>query len=98
MANVGKEQFVRSLAKKEGITIKNSQDITNMVLQHMADVVSTLDHGEKLNLMGYLQFIVTDVDARDGVNPNTGEKIQIPATRRVRVKPMKTVKDAVLKD
>lgn len=97
MANVGKEQFVRGLANKEGITIKKAQEVTNMVLEYIADTVGTLEDGEKLNLQGYLQFVVTDVEARKGHHPSTGEEIDIPATRRVRVKPMKAIKDAVVK-
>jgi DNA-binding protein HU-beta len=90
-----KDQFVRSLAETKEISIKQARESVNLVLDHIVEVVGNLEGGEKLDLTGVLQFVVSDVPAREGRNPSTGETIQLEATRKVNVKPMATLKSAV---
>lgn len=90
-----KDQFVRSLAESQEVTIKDAREATNLVLNHIVEVVSALADGEKLDLTGVLQFVVSDVPARKGRNPQTGAEIDLEATRKVNVKPMATLKSAV---
>lgn len=90
-----KDQFVRSLAESQEVTIKDAREATNLVLNHIVEVVSSLADGEKLDLTGVLQFVVSDVPARKGRNPQTGAEIDLEATRKVNVKPMATLKSAV---
>lgn len=90
-----KDQFVRSMAEKQEITIKEAREATNLVLDHIVEVVPTLGHGEKLDLTGVLQFVASDVPARKGRNPQDGSEIDLEATRKVNVKPMATLKAAV---
>lgn len=93
--NITKDQFVRSLAEAQEITIKDAREATNLVLDHITAVVPTLKDGEKLDLTGVLQFLVSDVPARKGRNPKTGEEIELAPTRKVNVKPMATLKASV---
>lgn len=93
--SITKDQFVRSLAEVQEITIKDAREATNLVLDHINTIVPTLGDGEKLDLTGTLQFVVTDVPARKGRNPQDGTEIDLPATRKVKVKPMATLKSAV---
>lgn len=90
-----KDQFVRSLAESQEVTIKDAREATNLVLNHIVEVVAQLADGEKLDLTGVLQFVVSDVPARKGRNPQTGAEIDLEATRKVNVKPMATLKSAV---
>lgn len=93
--SITKDQFVRSLAEVQEITIKEAREATNLVLDHINTVVPTLKDGEKLDLTGVLQFLVSDVPARKGRNPKTGEEIELAPTRKVNVKPMATLKASV---
>lgn len=90
-----KDQFVRSMAEVNEITIKEAREATNRVLDHIVKVVPTLGDGEKLDLTGVLQFVVSDVPARKGRNPQDGTEIDLEATRKVNVKPMASLKSAV---
>lgn len=93
--SVTKDQFVRGLAEAEGITIKGAKEATNLVLDHILRVVPTLADGEKLDLTGVLQFEVSDLPARKGRNPQTGEEIDLAPSRKVVTRPMSTLKTAV---
>lgn len=90
-----KDQFVRSMAEVEEISIKEAREATNRVLNHILKVVPELENGDKLDLTGVIQFEVSDVEARKGRNPKTGEEIDLDATRKVVVRPMATLKSAV---
>lgn len=90
-----KEEFVRSYAEKNGVTIKQARLEVNRVFDHVSEVVPTLADGEKLDITGIVQFEVKDVPARTGRNPQNGEEIELDATRKVIVRAMKTLKDAV---
>lgn len=93
--SITKDQFIRTLAEAEEITIKDSREATNLVLGHITRVVPTLGDGEKLDLTGVLQFVVTDVPARTARNPQDGSEVQLAPTRKVKVKPMTALKSAV---
>ena len=48
----------------------------------MLDTIQeTLARGGEINFTGFGKFSVADRSARQGVNPQTGEKIQIAASR-----------------
>ncbi|MBR2518386.1 MAG: HU family DNA-binding protein, partial [Selenomonadaceae bacterium] len=44
---------------------------------------------------GFGKFSVKEISARIGMNPRTGEDIQLPASRRVYFKQSKTLKKAL---
>jgi len=58
-------------------------------------ITQTLTKGEELRLTGFGTFSVSHRKARAGVNPRTGEKLQIPAMNVPKFKPGKALKDAV---
>jgi DNA-binding protein HU-beta len=95
MAKLGKEQFVRSLAEAKGLTIKEAKEATNNVFDHIVDVVSEMEDGDKLEFQGVVQFITTKAEATTGRNPQTGEAIDIPEKMRVRAKTLSRIKNAV---
>ena len=59
------------------------------------EVTNLLRKGEKINITGFGIFKVADRKAREGVNPKTGEKIQIKASKKPRFTPGKLLKEAV---
>ena len=61
----------------------------------IAYLQAALQNGEKVNLPGLGQFEVTERSAREGRNPRTGETISLPASKGVKFKAAKALKDAV---
>jgi len=58
-------------------------------------ITSTLSKGEEVAVAGFGSFKAVPRAARMGVNPKTGEKIQIAATTAPKFKAGKALKEAV---
>lgn len=54
-----------------------------------------LQSGDEIRLVGFGTFSVSARAASEGRNPRTGEKIKIPASKQVKFKAGKGLKDAV---
>ncbi len=89
---IKKNQLVQGLAEKLGITKKQSADFLDAFVEA---ITGYLRKGEKVNITGFGIFKVADRKARMGVNPKTGEKISIPASRKPRFTPGKVLKEAI---
>ncbi len=90
MAN--KQELVDSVAKATGLTKKDAVASVDAVF---ASIEAALKKGEKVQLIGFGNFEVRDRAARKGRNPQTGDEIQIPASKVPAFKPGKALKDAV---
>ena len=89
---MNKDQLLDAMAGKAGITKKQAGDALQGILDA---VVSTLSGGGSVALTGFGTFQVSNRAARQGVNPRTGAKLQIPAMRVPKFKAGKGLKDAV---
>ncbi|MAG44615.1 DNA-binding protein HU [bacterium] len=58
-------------------------------------VTEALKADDKIALTGFGTFSISKRKARQGVNPRTGEKLQIPAMNVPKFKAGKALKDAV---
>ena len=58
-------------------------------------IQETLSRGGDINFTGFGKFSVADRGARQGVNPQTGERIQIAASRVPRFSAGSALKNAV---
>ena len=66
------------------------------LVEAVLDTISAALKGqEKVSLQSLGIFDITDRKARQGRNPATGETIQIAATKSVKFRPSKSLKDAV---
>lgn len=93
MANVVNKKVIADvLSDKHGLSKTVANDVVNDVIDIFAD---TLKKGDTVDLFGFGKFIVKDRPARQGVNPATGEKIQISASKAPAFKAAKALKDAV---
>ncbi|MBT8138212.1 MAG: HU family DNA-binding protein [Gammaproteobacteria bacterium] len=61
----------------------------------LESIAESLRDGAQINLVGFGSFQVKERSARTGRNPQTGEAIQIKASRVPGFKPGKALKDAV---
>jgi DNA-binding protein HU-beta len=90
MAN--KADLIDGVAEKSGLTKKDA----TAAVEGLFDVVTeSLSEGERVQIIGFGSFEVRDRAARKGRNPQTGEEIQIPATKVPAFKAGKGLKDAV---
>lgn len=89
-----KSELVAAVAEKAGLTKKDA----NSACTAFIDIITeTLAAGDKVSLVGFGTFSVKQRKARDGVNPFTGEKIRIAASKAPSFKAGKTLKDSVNK-
>ncbi len=61
----------------------------------LAEISTALKASDKVSLSGLGIFDVNDRKARQGRNPATGETIQIAASKSVKFRPTKSLKDAI---
>jgi len=74
----------------------DSKSQAEAVVDAVIDTITkTLSSGEEVALTGFGTFKVTRRSARTGVNPRTGEKIQIAAKTVPKFSAGKSLKDAV---
>ena len=89
---MNKTELVAAIAEKTELTKKDSEK----ALKAFIDVVTEeLKKGEKVQLVGFGTFEVSERAAREGRNPLTGEKMQIKASKAPKFKAGKALKDAV---
>ncbi len=89
---MNKTDLVELVAKKTGLTKKDSDAAVSAVLEGVED---TLAKGNKVQLVGFGTFEVRERKAREGRNPATGETIKIAAQKVPAFKPGKALKDKV---
>jgi len=89
---IKKNQLVQGLAEKLGVTKKQAADYLDAFVEQ---ITGYLRKGEKVNITGFGIFKVADRKAREGINPKTGERIHIPASKKPRFTPGKVLKEAV---
>ena len=92
MAN--KAELIERVAGKTDLTKK---EVTATVDALFEVIQEALQDGEKVQVIGFGNFEVRDRAARKGRNPQTGEEIQIAASKVPAFKPGKALKDAVKK-
>ncbi len=89
---MNKRALARDVAQKTKLTQKNASKAVDAIIESISE---GLAKGEKVTLFGFGVFKAVDRAKRDGVNPATGEKLEIPARKVLRFKPGKPLKEAV---
>ncbi len=89
---MNKTELVTAIAEQAEISKKDAE----AALKAFADVVSAaLKNGDKVQLVGFGTFEVSERAAREGRNPRTGETMPIKACKSPKFKPGKALKDMV---
>lgn len=81
---MNKSEFIASVAEKAGITKADAQKAVNAFAEVVLEQAKA---GEKISLIGFGTFSVSERAARTGVNPKTKAKIEIPASKSIKFKP-----------
>ena len=89
---MNKTELVAAIAEKSELSKKDAEK----ALKAFTEVVTDeLKKGEKIQLVGFGTFEVAERAAREGINPTTKEKIQIPASKAPKFKAGKALKDMI---
>lgn len=92
MKNVNKDMLVHAICERTNLAKKDVE----LVLESLEDVVmNELRQGNKVTLTGFGTWKVSNRAAREGINPQTKEKITIPAMTVPKFTAGKTLKEAV---
>lgn len=74
---MNKSEFIKALSEKSGLTAKDSQKAYESMLEVITEALKAK---EKISLAGFATIELREKPAREGLNPMTKQKIQIPAT------------------
>ena len=89
---MNRTELVAAMAEKTQLSKKDAE----AALQAFVDVVSEeMKKGEKVQLVGFGTFEVSERAAREGRNPQTGEAMTIAASKTPKFKAGKALKDLV---
>ena len=89
---MNKTEFIAAVAEKAEISKKDSEK----ALKAFVDVVTEqLKAGDKVQLVGFGTFEVSERAAREGINPQTGKTMTIAACKAPKFKAGKALKDAI---
>ena len=75
---MNKGELVEKVAAETSSSKAEAQSHVDAILWVIED---ELKSGEEVNITGFGKFSVTERPAREGVNPQTGKKMQIKASR-----------------
>lgn len=88
---VTKKELINTAAKKAGTT---QTDMATAYQALMDTLEEALQDGRKVTLVGFGTFEVKDVPAKEAINPATGEKVSVPASKKPVLKFGKSFKDS----
>lgn len=89
---MNKAELVAAIAEKTELSKKDSEK----ALKAFIDVVTDeLTKGEKIQLVGFGTFEVSERAAREGRNPQTGKTMTIAASKAPKFKAGKALKDVI---
>jgi DNA-binding protein HU-beta len=89
---MNKADLVNSVAEKSELTKKDASRAVDAVFE---SIMEALAKGDKVQLIGFGNFETRERAARKGRNPQTGEEIDIAATKVPAFKPGKALRDAI---
>lgn len=89
---MNKTELIAQVAEQTKMTKKDATQAVDAVFDAIEEALKS---GDKVQLIGFGNFEVRERAARKGRNPQTGEEIQIPASKVPAFKPGKALKDMV---
>lgn len=89
---MSRAELESKMSKESGITNKQAETALDSMIAYIVD---NLKLGQKVTLVGFGTFSVSESKARMGRNPKTGEPIQIAASKKVKFSASKALKDTI---
>lgn len=91
---MNKTELIAAAAESTGLTKKDTEKVLNAAIDA---ITAALVHGDKVQVSGFGIFEVKERQARVGRNPQTGDSMNIAASRVPSFKAGKALKDSVNK-
>ena len=92
MATINKTELAKAVADETGLSSGQAKEAIESTLEAIAN---ELGAGNEVSLSGFGKFAISERSARQGRNPQTGETIQIAATKVPRFSASSQLKQAV---
>ncbi|TBL79758.1 HU family DNA-binding protein [Paenibacillus thalictri] len=89
---MNKTDLIAKVAEGTELSKKDATKAVEAVFEAISDA---LQSGDKVQLVGFGNFEVRERSARKGRNPQTGEEIEIPASKIPAFKPGKALRDGI---
>ncbi|SFP38762.1 HU family DNA-binding protein [Hydrogenimonas thermophila] len=89
-----KAEFVQAVAEKAGLSKKDTEAVIDAALE---TITEALADGKSVSFIGFGTFSTAERAARKAKVPGTDRVVDVPATRAVKFKVGKNLKDAVAK-
>ncbi|MDO4434711.1 MAG: HU family DNA-binding protein [Alysiella sp.] len=89
---MNKSELIEAIAERAATSKKQAENMLNSFCYAVAD---ELERGGEVNITGFGSFTVAERAERAGRNPKTGEPITIAASKTVKFKAGKSLKDTV---
>ena len=89
---MNKNELIAAVADKTNLA---KSDATAAVEALFDVVTGALKEGDEVRIVGFGTFVVSERKAGKGRNPQTGEEIDIPASKAPKFRAGKQLKDAV---
>lgn len=86
---MNRTELAQQVASRGGVDSSQAKAAVDAVFETIADELSS---GQEVSISGFGKFSVADRAARQGVNPATGEKIQIAASKAAKFSPASGLK------
>ena len=88
----GKADVINAIAEQAGISKKEASAAFDAFVSYISD---SCQRGERCAVPGLGSFSVSHRKSREGRNPRTNEKITMPASKNVRFKAGKDLRESV---
>lgn len=92
MERLKKSDLINAVSEEHGIT---KADVTRVIDSLQSNIVQAVSEGKRVQMTGFATFEPVQRSARVGRNPKTGERVDIPAKRSVKISPSQSFRDAV---
>ncbi len=89
-----KAEFVQAVAEKAGLSKKDTEAVLNAALETITEALAS---GKSVSFIGFGTFTTAERAARKAKVPGTDRVVDVPATRAVKFKVGKQLKEAVSK-
>ena len=97
---MNKTELTTKVANKTGLTLKDAKIVVDSIFSTVPKegiIASELNRGNKVQITGFGTFQIRKRKKREGRNPQTGEPIQIPASRFPSFSAGRALKDRIRK-
>lgn len=91
-AAINRKELETRISEVFGISKLRAHDYIQFIFD---EITSALKEGKEIDISGFGRFSVTERKGHMGINPSTGEKMEIQPSRNAKFKSSKTLKAAL---